>query len=176
MPTTDTPSAIRIWVAAYVAANRETAVRDAAEARAYPALLPTGLVEVSHARRRMLVERPVFPRYVFLGVPEGASWYPLRAVPGVLGILSSGQQPRAVPKRVVGLLEEAIAANAFTRTAEAAFAAGEAVKVRVGSAELDAFVERVRHTLPGQRIDVVFEAMGKRHRATVPLDHVRAAG
>jgi transcriptional antiterminator RfaH len=166
---------VRIWIAAHTAPNAEIAVRDAVKAIGYPALLPTGMVEMRHARQRMLVERPVFPRYLFIGVPEGMSWYPIRGVTGVSGILSSAGGPRPVPDRAIDRIRAAVEADAFTKATQPRFIEGQAVRVDFGSAEIEAFVGRLMSTLPAKRIEVVFEAMGKKHRTTVDVDKVRAA-
>lgn len=171
----DPTKPIRIWIAAYTAPNAEIEVRDAVQALGYPALVPTSLVEMEKSRQKMLVERPVFPRYAFVGVPVDWSWYPLKAVRGVAGILCATGKPRPIPDKLVRLLQAAVDADAFTQSREASFREGQAVEVRVGQTTLGAFVERVNNILPAQRIDLVFKVWGKEHRATVPVDQVRAA-
>jgi transcriptional antiterminator RfaH len=166
---------IRIWIAAHTALNAEIAVRDALQALSYPVLVPTGMVEMTKSRQRMLVERPVFPRYVFIGLPVGMSWYPIRAVTGVAGVLSSAGGPRPVPDRAIDRLRAAVAADAFTKAATARFSEGQAVRVDFGTAEIEALVGRLMATLPAQRIEVVFQAFGREQRTTVDVDRVRAA-
>ena len=179
--STETSTAIRVWIAVYTAPNAELAVRDAltslsdGRSYSYPVLVPTGMVEMTHARRSMLVERPVFPRYVFVGIPDGVSWYPIKNTKGVGGVLCAAGKPRPIPDKLVRLLHAAVDADAFTRADDPAFKAGDAVRIKVGQTTLAAFVERVSAELPAKRIDVVFEAWGKFHRSTVTLDQVIAA-
>ncbi len=173
MTTTEQP--IRIWIAAYTGPNCEIAVRDAVTALGYPALVPTAMTEMRHARQVMMVDRPVFPRYAFVGVPVGKSWYPIRGVTGVSGILSSGGEPRAVPERSVRLLKAAVDADAFTKAAEPMFSEGDPVRVQLGGGEIEAFVGRVNAALPSHRIEVVYSLLGKQLRSKVSLDQVRAA-
>jgi transcriptional antiterminator RfaH len=168
-------SPIRIWIAAHTAPNAEIAVRDAVQARDYPVLVPTGMVEMRHARQKMLVERPVFPRYVFIGLPVGMSWYPIRGITGVTGILSSAGGPRPVPDKAIDRLRAAVAADAFTKAAQVRFHEGQAVKVDLGTSEIEALVGRLMSTLPAQRIEIVFQAFGREHRTSVAVDKVRAA-
>lgn len=168
-------SEIRIWLAAFVASQAEIAVRDAVRNEGYEALLPTAMVEVSHARKTMLKERPVFPRYLFIGIPHGMSWYPLKAIPGILGVLSASGKPREVPPSTMKMLAEAMEVDAFTEQKRPAFEEGQRVLVNVGSAALEAFVGRIKDTLPGQRIEIVFRSAGKEHRSKVMVDQVRAA-
>lgn len=172
---TETHDPIRIWIAAYTGPNAEIAVRDAVAGMAYPVLLPTALVEMTHARQTMMVNRPVFPRYAFIGVPHGMSWYPLKAVTGVAGILSSDNEPRAVPAKQIELLKAAMQADAFTEAQRPDFHEGQAVQVRVGKTTVAAFVAEINAALPAKRIEVLFSMFGKQHRRSVALDQVRAA-
>lgn len=169
------PEDVRIWVAAFTAPNAEIAVRDALQKRDYPVMLPTMMAEMRHARRTMMVDRPVFPRYVFVGIPHGRSWYPLKAITGVGGVLSQHGAPQPLHAKAVDLLRKAIEADAFKVRDEPPFKSGDRVFVTVGQAEIEAFVERVSHTLPAQRIDIMFRLFGKEVRQTVPVDTVRAA-
>ena len=166
---------IRVWIAVYTAPNAEFAVRDAVRALDYEVLLPTGMIEMMHARRRMMVDRPVFPRYVFVGIPHGRSWYPLKAVTGVSGVLSMNSEPQSLNPRAVTLLKAAIEANAFTELDAPTFEHGQQVEVLIGQTPVQAFVETVGRLLPGQRIDVMFRMFGKEHRHSISLDQVRAA-
>jgi transcription antitermination factor NusG len=172
---TTTDPAIRIWIAVYTAPNAELGVRDIVQAMGYPVLLPTALVEMRHARRSMMVDRPVFPRYAFVGLPVGRSWYPLRTVTGVTGVVSQNGQPKALNAKAVALLQAAIEADAFAKKATPEFKEGQAVQIMVGSTPVEAFVERVVNTLPGQRVDIMFRMFGKEHRRSVPVDQIRAA-
>lgn len=166
---------IRLWLAAYTAPGAEIAVRDAVREMGYPVLVPMAPVEVRHARQAMIVDRPVFPRYAFVGIPVGRSWYPIKNTTGVSGILSASAEPRPVPPRVVKMLRDAVEANAFAEVAKPEFEEGQPVKVNLAGAELDAFVTKVRATLPGQRIGVVMEFFGKKQNLSVPVANVRAA-
>lgn len=172
---TETQTPIRIWIAANTAPNAEIAVRDAVAALDYQVLVPTGMVEMTKSRQRMLVERPVFPRYVFIGLPVGMSWYPIRGVTGVSGILSSAGGPRPVPDAAIKRLRAAVEADAFTKAAQVRFHEGQAVRVNFGTSEMDAFVGRLMSTLPANRIEIVFHSLGREHRSTVDVDKVRAA-
>lgn len=175
----DAQDPIRVWIAVYTAPNMEMVVRDAAKAlydeNPYDVLLPTGMVEMMHARRKMIVDRPVFPRYVFVGVPHGRSWYPLKSLTGVAGVLSSNSEPQALNKRSVALLRAAMEADAFTEEKAPPFKEGDKVEVMIGQTPVEAFVETIGRLLPGQRIDIMFKMFGKEHRRSVSVDQVRAA-
>lgn len=179
MPKANNDDAIRVWIALYTAPNAEIAVRNAVlglhDENPYAVLLPTGMVEMMHARRKMMVDRPVFPRYVFVGVPHGRSWYPLKSVSGVSGVLSSRSEPQSLNPRAVSLLRAAMEADAFTEEKTSPFKHGDKVEVLIGQTPVQAFVEQIVRLLPGQRIDVMFRMFGKEHRQSFPLDQVRAA-
>ena len=174
MKDTTTEPKIRLWICVHTAPMAEFLVRDAIRASGYPVLMPTEMREAHHARRTHLVERAVFPRYLFVGVPEGLSWYPIRSTRGVSGVLSAGREPRAVPENLVRLLRAAVDRDAFTKTADPGFKTGDQVRIRIGQIWLDEFVARVNAVLPNQRLDVVYDLFGKRHRTTITVDRARA--
>lgn len=80
---------IRTWIYVHTAPQAEFAVRYTLVAAECPVLLPTGAVEVRHTRR-YLAPQSVFPRFVFSGLPEGMSLYPIRAM---MGVLSTAGRP-----------------------------------------------------------------------------------
>lgn len=166
---------IRIWVAAFTAPNVENSVADLVRAMDYSVLLPTAVVEMRHARRTMMVDRPVFPRYVFIGIPHERSWYPLKTVSGLGGILSQNGVPQPMHVKSVDLLKKAIEADAFLVEDKSPFKEGDKVKVSIGMGEVEAFVEKVIHTLPARRVDIMFSMFGKEHRQNLSVDQVRAA-
>lgn len=157
-------SNVRIWIAVFVAPHQEVSVGERLAAAGYVPLLPMQQVEIRHARQTMLVDRPVFPRYLFVGVPENSSWYPIKVVPGVIGILSAGQQPRVVPHHTLALLREADEIGAFRQMA-----------IEHGSPQLRAFVRRIVETLPGQRIGAVYDLSRKQIRRMSEVDDAVAA-
>lgn len=171
----ETENQIRIWIAAYTAPNAEVAVRDAVTGLGYPVLLPTALTEMTHARKVMHVVRPVFPRYVFIGIPHGKSWYPVVALPGVGGVLSGGNKPKELPPKQISLLKAAMDADGFSQSPAPQFREGQAVTVKIGQTTVAAFVGKINSALPAQRIDVLFSMFGKEHKRAVPLDQIRAA-
>lgn len=170
-----TDHTIRLWLAAYTAPGAEIDVRDRLIATGYQAVVPVGMVEMTVSRRSMLVDRPVFPRYAFVGIPHGVSWYPVKAVRGVTGILAAKGEPRPVSPRVIDFLRSADQAQAWTRQAVKPFAVGDQVCVGEPSDPLSDMVGRVLEVLPDQRIEILFNLFGAERKVRVAVDKVRAA-
>lgn len=63
------------WFCAQAAPRRETEARDKLDENGFGAFLPLVLVERRHARRVGLVQRPMFPGYLFVRLDLGeAGW------------------------------------------------------------------------------------------------------
>lgn len=159
-----TKPSVRIWIAVFVQPSQELVVGERIAAEGYVPLLPTTQVQIRHARQALLVDRPVFPRYVFVGVPEGMSWYPLKSVAGVLGVVAAGKEPKVVPHHTLEMLREADEVGAFRDVA-----------LEHGSTQLRAFVRHVIETLPGQRIGAVYDLSRKQLRRLSEVDAAEAA-
>ena len=56
------------WYAVYTQPHAETKALEHLLRQGYSAYLPRYRTHVSHARRRLMVLRPLFPRYLFAGI------------------------------------------------------------------------------------------------------------
>lgn len=56
---------------------------------------------VKHARRKIAVLRPYFPRYVFVGVPPAQSLHEINSMIGVSTVLYCGDEPLVIPDAVI---------------------------------------------------------------------------
>ena len=67
--------------------------------------MPKLLVTRSHARKIDKVLRPLFPGYVFININVDKSYRTVNNIIGVKGILSSGNSPSCVPKKVINEMQ-----------------------------------------------------------------------
>jgi transcriptional antiterminator RfaH len=89
----------------------------------YSAYLPRDRTQVSHARRRQTVLRPLFPRYLFAGIDRASMpWRPILSTFGVVDVAPAGDEPAAVPTNIVAAIQERESAGDFDRLKSAAFA------------------------------------------------------
>ncbi len=127
----------------------------------YEAYLPRCRVRVSHARRREIVLRPLFPRYLFAGLDRALMpWRPIRSTFGVAGLVQSGDEPVAVPQSVIDTLQEREAAGAFDRLSlQQSFRPGDMVRVTEGAFE--DMVGRLIEMRDHDRVIVLLDLLGR---------------
>lgn len=64
--------------------------------------LPRYLAQRSHARRRDWVERPLFPRYLFVALDLARDrWRAVNSTVGVRSLVCAGDEPLAVPAEII---------------------------------------------------------------------------
>lgn len=74
----------------------------------YKTFVPLVSRRVRHARRTQTVQRPFFPRYMFVRLDTSVDrWGPVRSTFGVASLIMDGQRPKAAPVGVVEALHEA---------------------------------------------------------------------
>jgi transcriptional antiterminator RfaH len=157
--------------------------RPQAEARAlenllrqgYRAYLPRARVELRHARRRQIVLRPLFPRYLFVGLDRASmAWRPILSTFGVSDLVRAGGEPALVPAEIVAALEGREAAGAFDRVERSgSLRLGDLV--RVTSGVFEEMIGRLVELRERDRVLVLLDFLGRAVRAELPQDAVAAA-
>src|SRR5215472_13998046 len=95
------------WYAVLTRPQAESAALANLLRQGYEAYLPRCRVRVSHARRRQIVLRPLFPRYLFAGIDRTSMrWRPILSTFGVTDVVRCGDEPAPVPIEVVSAIEE----------------------------------------------------------------------
>lgn len=98
------------WFTIYTKPRAETLTSEALEQRGYKALLP--MYQEKYLDVDIGSVRPLFPRYLFVDIPEGVNWFPLMSVPGVSTLLCFGREtPAVVPVSVIDELLERLEAD-----------------------------------------------------------------
>lgn len=118
---------------------------------------PRYLKKRRHARRVETVARPLFPRYIFVGVDLATQrWRSIRSTLGVSHLVTSGERPLAVPNAVIDDLHQREDTDGFVRLERRMpFSPGDKVRVIAG-----AFVDSL----------ALFEGLGDRDRVSVLLE------
>jgi transcriptional antiterminator RfaH len=128
-----------------------------------------------------LVERedaepgPLFPGYLFVRFdPDRKSGRPIRSTRGVIRLVSfgEGQAPSAVPD---GLIEELRRRSAGGAIELARPVYGRGQRVRLSAGPFAGLVAEVLEQDAGGRLALLFEAMGRVNRFSVPCEAVEAA-
>jgi len=122
------------WYLVYSKPRQELCSLENLERQGFECFLP--LIAVEKLRRKVIVvvQEPLFPRYLFIRLDasqEGRSWNPIRSTTGVSRLVSFGQ----VPAKVDDLLVEAIRASVTDAGAgvrQRHFEPGEVLRINDG--------------------------------------------
>lgn len=175
MSLVDPPALAARWYLVRTRPNCERLATEHLERQGFSVYLPR-LPAVRRARSRAAAHpRPLFPRYLFLGLlDEGQSTVGVNFTRGVSGLVRFGQELARVPARVVDGLRRC--ADPFTglhHVGVARLFAGARVKVVGGMFE---GVEGVFQCERGDRHAVVMlELLGQSARVCLEAEHLQPA-
>lgn len=163
------------WYAVYTRPKSEARALANLLHQGYQAYLPCCRVWVSHARRRQMVRRPLFPRYLFVGLDRAMMpWRPIGSTFGVAGLVQAGGEPAAVPEEIIGALRHREASGAFDRLSPCqSLRPGDLVRVTEGAfADMVGWLVELREQ---DRVVVLLDLLGRAVRAQVGTGAVEAA-
>jgi transcriptional antiterminator RfaH len=163
------------WYAAYTQLHGEAKAVDHLRNQGYALYLPRYRRLVRHARKRVLVVRPLFPRYLFVGLDRLTQrWRPIRSTVGVVGLVASGDEPVPVAPEVIETLRRREQDGAFDLLSPAQhLRAGDAVRVIEGPFE--DLIGRLLSVADHERVFILLDLLGRSVRAEVPAAAVEAA-
>ncbi len=163
------------WYAVYTRPHAETKALDHLLRQGYCAYLPRFRTQITHARRRQVVLRPLFPRYLFAGVGGGTMrWHPIRSTFGVTDLVRAGDEPATVPSEVVEAIREREQAGGFDRLGlQRSLRLGELVRVTAGA--LEDLVGRLVELRDQDRVVVLLELLGRAVRVQLRAEAVESA-
>jgi len=149
------------WYAVYTRPQAETKALENLLRQGYAAYLPLYRAEISHARRRQTVLRPVFPRYLFAGVERaGLRWRPILSTVGVSDLVRAGDEPMPVAPEIVAKLREQELAGTFDRLVRRrSLRLGELVRITAGAFE--DMIGRLIELRDQDRVVVLLDVLGR---------------
>jgi len=163
------------WYAVYTQPHAEPKALEHLLRQGYSAYLPRYRTRVSHARRRQIVLRPLFPRYLFAAVDRATTpWRPILSTVGVTDVVRTGDEPATVPEEIVAAIREREKIGGFDRVdPRRTLRLGELVRVTAGAFEdmIGSLVE----LRDQDRIVVLLELLGRAVRAQLPAEAVESA-
>jgi transcriptional antiterminator RfaH len=165
----------RAWHVVHTGTNCEMRARLGIEALGFPVYLPCETRTARHARRRAVVKRPLFARYLFASFDaEREPWGAINATPGVAYVLYRDPNvPACVPDAVIERLRRAEAAGEFDLTISGvSFAPGVAVRVEEGP--FADMIGEVRRADSKHRVAVLLNFIHRTITVEVPASMLRA--
>jgi transcriptional antiterminator RfaH len=163
------------WYAIQTKPHAEMTALENLVRQGYRVYLPRCRVRVSHARRRIIALRPLFPRYLFAGFDRSQKpWRPIRSTHGVSDVVRVGDEPIAVPDAVIDALRQQEQAGTFDRvTARQSFRVGDLVRVTEGA--FGEMIGRLVELRDRDQVVVLLELLGRIVRAHLDAAALQAA-
>jgi transcriptional antiterminator RfaH len=163
------------WYVVQTQANGEAKAAENLRRQGYEIYLPRFLKRRRHARKLDVVAKPLFPRYMFVAIDTAAQrWRSIQSTSGVSHLVTSGDEPAAVPESVVRALRAREDIRGFVKLdAAPALQRGDKVRVLGGAFTDNAglFDGMTDH----DRVSILLEMLGRRVRVVLDVDLVAAA-
>ncbi|WP_200175306.1 transcription/translation regulatory transformer protein RfaH [Ectothiorhodospira shaposhnikovii] len=164
----------RSWYLVYCKPRQEETAARALEAQAYQVYLP----KVRRKSRRTgfgrVQDEPLFPRYLFAACSQREqSLAPIRSTHGVSTLVRFGEHYQPVSDRVViALKEQEDPVTGCHHLQEPSFMPGE--KVTIIRGPLSGLEGVFQAATSADRVFILLDWLGRRSRAKVALDDIRA--
>jgi transcriptional antiterminator RfaH len=162
------------WYAVHTKPSREEMAVENLQRQGYPTYLPRQRRVVRHARKREVVLRPLFQRYLFVGIDRArTAWRPVLSTFGVAGVVCGGGEPLPVASEVIELLKAREREGAFDVTSILGrLKPGD--RVRVSDGPFADFVGRIVVACTAARVTILLEFLGRVVKAEVPAVSIEA--
>lgn len=166
------------WFAAYVSVGQERKAADALRDAGFDAYCPMWTRHVVRHRKRIVVSRPLFARYVFVGCADGL-WGAARRVDGVEHLVTGASEtPATVPLWAIERLRAAEAMGQFDETVKRQpaipFKPGEPVRVLAGS--LQGWVGKVVNADAKGRVHLLIGMLGREVKTIAKAEQLEGVG
>ena len=159
------------WYLVHTKPRQELRARENLFNQGYECWLPQLRVERVRQRRLVVLDEPLFPRYLFIHLPPGINWAPVRSTLGVTTIVRFGGLPAKVPLGVLEALREEEARRRESPVVPT-FQPGQPVRILTGPF---AGVRAVFDMADGEaRALVLIELLQRPARLPVPVAALKA--
>lgn len=162
------------WYVIYTNIKCEFRANMGLKAKGFETFLPYLRKRVRHARYTSVVDRPVFPRYLFVRFDvERDEWFhPIKTTDGVEDLIRNNNMPVRIPDRDMELLQSMQAAGEFDQTRKvlvSAYTEGE--KVRISEGVFSGFNATVLAAMPDKnRAELMLEFLGRKSKIELDYD------
>jgi transcriptional antiterminator RfaH len=159
-------SAVR-WYVVHTQPNNEGRAEMHLRRQGFMTYFPRHLRRRRHARRVEMVARPLFPRYLFVGLDLAKDrWRSVQSTFGVSGLVTAGEMPVSVSDQLVGEIRAREDAEGYvTLGLPAGLTSGSRVRLIDGLfAECQGVLERIADD---RRVSVLLSLLGREVRVFV---------
>ncbi len=160
------------WYVVYTQASQEKMAQNHLRNQGYDVYAPAIAKTRKHARKTDIVSAPLFPRYIFVGLnPETTQWRAINGTRGVSHVLTQNSKPARIATEIIESLkaQENVDGH-IPAKALSLFKVGDKISFIRGAFEgisgvIDNFDTQ-------ERIEVLFDFLGRMMKATVPMNYV----
>lgn len=166
------------WFAVYCNIKCERRAMFALKHKGYEVYLPLETVWIRHARKKKKAERPLFPRYLFVGVDFPRQGFAaIRQADGVEMIVpgaGSEMEPMPILETFIDETRWAERAGVFDET-QAVLRLNPGERVRLMKGPLAGFIGKLKSADRAKRVEVLVSILGAETVASIPLEDLRPA-
>ena len=136
--------------------------------------LPRYLKRRRHARQTTWVQRPLFPRYLFVCLDlERARWRTINSTVGVSHLIAEGSRPLAMPDGIIeGIRARENGQGVIALETIETFRPGQHVQITNGA--FDSCVGLFECASDSERVTVLLDLLGRQVRVRVPIEDISA--
>lgn len=162
------------WYVAQTHANGEFKATGHLLRQGFSVYLPKYMKLRSHARRKEWVARPLFPRYLFVGVNEdNQRWRAIKSTIGISNLVSFDGAPTPIDEDIITSLRDredeagmvSLATRSLFKKGDPVRLLGGALSERIGL--FDSIDDKMRVT-------VLLDLLGRQLRVRAPIETVQA--
>jgi transcriptional antiterminator RfaH len=163
------------WYVVHTQVQKESQAEINLRQQGFVTYLPRYLRRRRHARKSTIVARPLFPRYLFVGLDLARDrWRAVQSTFGVSNLVFAGEQPLAVPDGVVDQIRAREGNDGFVMLGlPAGVGPGSRVRLIDGIfADAKGVLERIADD---RRVAILLELLGREVRIFVPAASIGTA-
>jgi len=160
------------WFVTYVKPQNELKVVERLGRRGYETFLPMSARWAQRGHKRVEIERPLFPRYLFVRFGPGGNFLEIGETVGVVSILNNFGKPGTVRNTFIADLRAAMIAGQFNEKPARTLQPGEAVKFMRGPFE--GLMARIQGLHGTERAEVLLEILKSEIRVSCKADDLAA--
>ncbi len=162
------------WYVANTHVNGENTAAEHLRRQGFSVYLPKYMKVRRHARRQDLVPRPLFPRYLFVGVgPANARWRAINSTIGISHLVGFDGRPTLLDGAIIDELRDREDAKGMIVAGQRCrFARGDRVQIVSGAlCEQTGLFDSLDDK---ERVVILLDLLGRQVRVRAPIDAVQA--